>query len=544
MLAVDAGAECGEFLLEEWLINPVRSILRQRNWGCISEVGNAETRPRPVGRLFDQPGTDWIAEHIAQDREEMAVFLNGKAFEPSLPHVPMTAVMPVVAADMTGHPPLHEGAQRSLCGGLHDEMKMIGHEAEAKEFDRVFGFRRGEEVEEGGVVALFVKHRRAAIAPIQDMVGVTSDLAARNPRHERRSVGEERARRQAKSSLSPFLALVLLLLGISSVHAETLASAPLAEVNGEAVTAEDLDHALGVKLTKLQEQLYALKRAELDAQIGQRLLAQEAAKRGVSVAALLDAEVTAKVGLVTETEIEAFIQENRSQLKGDGAEIREKIRASLQQRKLAEQRNQYVQSLRAQGTVVDRLQPPPVVRVQVLTDGAPIRGTADAPVTLVEFSDFHCPFCKRVQPTLTQVLEKYPGKVRLLFRHLPLDALHPQARNAAEASWCAQDQGKFWEYHDLLFANAPKAAQDDLKHYAELIDLDMRKFESCLSQNVHRDSIQWDIDEVTKLGMSGTPAFFINGRPLSGAQPLEKFVQVIDEELARATVGPVSMRTQ
>jgi protein-disulfide isomerase len=317
----------------------------------------------------------------------------------------------------------------------------------------------------------------------------------------------------------------------------------LAEVNGQAVTAEDLDHSLGVKLTKLQEQIYALKRAELDAQIAQRLLAQEANKRGVSVAALLDAEVTAKVGLVTETEIEAFIQENRSQLKGDGAEIRDKIRASLQQRKLAEQRNQYVQSLRAQGTVVDRLQPPPVVRVQVSTDGAPIRGTADAPVTVVEFSDFHCPFCKRVQPTLTQLLEKYPGKVRLLFRHLPLDALHPQARRAAEASWCAQDQGKFWEYHDLLFANAPQASQDDLKHYAEQSDLDVRKFESCLSQNVHRDSIQQDIDEATKLGMNGTPAFFINGRPLSGAQPMEAFVKVIDEELARATVGPVSART-
>jgi protein-disulfide isomerase len=319
----------------------------------------------------------------------------------------------------------------------------------------------------------------------------------------------------------------------------------LAEVNGQAVTAEDLDHALGVKLTELQEQIYSLKRAELDAQIAQRLLAQEAAKRGVSVASLLDAEVTAKVSLVTETEIESVYQENKSRSQGNESEFREKIRASLQQRKLALQREQFVQVLRAQGTVVDRLQPPPVVRVQVSTDGAPIRGTADAPVTLVEFSDFHCPFCKRVQPTLTKVLEKYPGKVRLLFRHLPLDGLHPQARNAAEASWCAQDQGKFWEYHDLLFANAPKAGEDDLKHYAGQIDLDVNMFESCLSQNTHRDSIQRDIDEVTKLGMSGTPAFFINGRPLSGAQPLEKFVQVIDEELALAAAGaPVSARSQ
>lgn len=340
------------------------------------------------------------------------------------------------------------------------------------------------------------------------------------------------------------MALALALV-VSSAQAGNEVGVPLAEVNGETVTAEDLDHALGVKLTKLQDQLYALKRAELDAQIAQRLLVQEAAKRGVSVAALLEVEVTAKVGLVTETEIESVYQGNRSRLQGNEAENREKIRASLQQRKLAAQRAQFVQSLRAQGTVVDRLQPPPVLRVQVSTDGAPIRGTADAPVTLVEFSDFHCPFCKRVQPTLTQVLEKYPGKVRLLFRHLPLDALHPQARNAAEASWCAQDQGKFWEYHDLLFANAPKAAEDDLTHYAEQSNLDVKKFEFCLSQNMHRDSIQRDIDEATKLGMSGTPAFFINGRSLSGAQPMEKFVQIIDEELARAAVGgQVSARTQ
>ena len=349
---------------------------------------------------------------------------------------------------------------------------------------------------------------------------------------------------QHKSCLTRCALALAVALVVSPAQAGNEVGVPLAEVNGQAVTAEDLDHALGVKLAELQEQIYSLKRAELDAQIAQRLLAQEAAKRGVSVAALLDAEVTAKVGLVTETEIESVFQENKARMQGNEAEIREKIRASLQQRKLAAQREQFVQVLRAQGTVVDRLQPPPVVRVQVSTDGAPIRGTADAPVTLVEFSDFHCPFCKRVQPTLTQVLEKYPGKVRLLFRHLPLDALHPQARNAAEASWCAQDQGKFWEYDDLVFANAPKAAEDDLKHYAEQIDLDVKKFESCLSQNVHRDGIQRDIDEVTKLGMSGTPAFFINGRPLSGAQPLEKFVQVIDEELARATVGPVSVRTQ
>jgi len=327
---------------------------------------------------------------------------------------------------------------------------------------------------------------------------------------------------------------VAIVFGLSAVQAETPTGDPLAEVNGEVVTAADLDRALGVRLTKLQEQLYALKRAELDAQIAQRLLAQEAAQRGISVPALLDAEVTAKAGLVTETEIERVYQANKANIKGDESEVREKIRASLQQRKLAAQREQFVRSLREKGNVVDRLMPPPVVRVAVATDGAPMRGDAQAPVTLVEFSDFHCPFCKRVQPTLTALLDRYPGKVKLAFRDLPLRQLHPQAPRAAEAARCAQDQGKFWDYHDVLFAQAPKASDDELKQYAADVGLDSGQFAECLSGNVHGGAVQRDIEEATKLGLEGTPAFFINGQLISGAQPLERFIQMIEEELALA----------
>lgn len=334
-----------------------------------------------------------------------------------------------------------------------------------------------------------------------------------------------------------------LLLGISIAQAETPTAGPLAEINGEVVTAEDLDRALGVKLTKLQEQIYTLKREELDAIIAQRLLDQEAARRGLSVPALLDAEVTAKVGLVTETEIESVYQANKAKIKGEESEVREKIRASLQQRKISAQREQYVRSLREKSTVVDHLQPPPVVRVAVATNGAPIRGDEHAPVTLVEFSDFHCPFCKRVQPTLATLLDRYPGKVKLVFRDLPLRQLHPQAPRAAEAARCAQDQGKFWEYHDVLFQQAPKGSDDNLKQYATDVGLDSEKFSTCLGQSLHREAVQRDVDEATKLGLNGTPAFFINGRLISGAQPLETFVQIIDEELARQP-AKVSARTQ
>jgi protein-disulfide isomerase len=322
-------------------------------------------------------------------------------------------------------------------------------------------------------------------------------------------------------------------LGIPSVPAGTPATELLAEVNGDAITTAELERALGAKLSTLEEQIYTLKREELERLIAQRLLAQEAAKRGISVTALVDAEVTTKVGLVTEQEIEAFYTANKARMRGDEASLRDNIRAHLQEQKLTVRRQRFVESVRSQSKVVVRLQPPPVVRVAVSIEGAPFRGPAQAPVTLVEFSDFHCPFCKRAQATLAQLLQRFPEKVRLVYRDFPLDSLHPQARRASEAARCAHDQGKFWDYHDVLYASPPQAAPDDLRRYAEKVGLDVPTFERCVAAGTHRDRVQQDIDEGTRLGLNGTPAFFINGRLITGAQPLEAFARILEEELAR-----------
>ncbi len=174
------------------------------------------------------------------------------------------------------------------------------------------------------------------------------------------------------------------------------AGEPLAEVDGEAIAAEEVEKAIAAQLSKLEEQIYNLKRQKLEALIAERLLTQEAAKRGTTIQALLDAEVTTKVALVTEQEIETFYQANKARLKGDEATVREQIRAHLQKQKLAAQREAFVQSLRSQATVVVHLNAPAVFRAEVSVDGAPFKGSGTAPVTIVEFSDFHCPFCKRV----------------------------------------------------------------------------------------------------------------------------------------------------
>jgi protein-disulfide isomerase len=327
--------------------------------------------------------------------------------------------------------------------------------------------------------------------------------------------------------------LLWLTLGTPWVNAEPTATQPLAEVNGDAITAKDLEQAVGARLSRLEEQIYELKRRELEVLIADRLFAQEAAKRGISVSALLDAEVTAKVALVTEQDIDAFYQANKARVRGDQATARQQIRTHLQQQKLFARRDEFVESLRSQSKIVMRLPPPPIVRVEVGTQGAPVRGPAEAPVTLVEFSDFHCPFCKQSQATLKQLLERYAGKLKLVYRDFPLDQLHPQARGAAEAARCANDQGKFWEYHDVLFAQPPQASPESLRRYAEQAGLDTVVFDRCLSSGAHREAVQRDVEEGTRLGITGTPAFFINGRPVLGAQQLEAFTRVIEEELAR-----------
>ncbi len=327
--------------------------------------------------------------------------------------------------------------------------------------------------------------------------------------------------------------LLLVLAALALLLAPGLASAePLAEVDGQVITSEEVENALGAALTRLQEQLYTLKRQKVEALIDDRLLAKEAARRGISLAALLDAEVVSKVGLVTEQEIERFYQANKSRLQGDEATAREPIRGYLQNQKLQAQREAYLKTLRSQAKIVVHLKPPPVFRAEVSTEGAPFRGAAAAPVTIVEFQDFHCPFCKRVQGTLGELLARYGDKVKLVHRDFPIDGLHPQARRLHEAARCANEQGKFWPFHDLLYARSP-AKPEQLQASAQEVGLNLPAFEQCVASGKYRAAVQRDVDEGVRLGITGTPSFFINGRQLTGAQPLENFAAAIDEELAR-----------
>ena len=176
--------------------------------------------------------------------------------------------------------------------------------------------------------------------------------------------------------------------------------------------------------------------------------------------------------------------------------------------------------------------PDPAERHEVALDGAPVRGPESAKVTIVEFADFQCPFCTRVNSTLTQIREQYPKDVKLVFKHLPL-RIHPQAPGAHAAAEAAHRQGKFWEMHDKIFANQGDLAPETFVAYAGQLGLDVDAFKKDVGSDDVKKRLDADTREAQKLGVSGTPAFFINGKYLAGAQPFEAFKQRIDEELGK-----------
>ena len=309
----------------------------------------------------------------------------------------------------------------------------------------------------------------------------------------------------------------------------------VAEVEGEKITSEQLDKGIAVDLSNLQEQIYQLKRQRLEAMINDRLLSQEAARRDISVTELLDREVTSKVTLVTEQEVEAFYEANKARIK-DGPQVRQQIRQYLQNQSLTNQRDKYIQALRSKAKIVVNLQAPPPVRVQVGVTGAPFRGEEKAPVTIVKFEDFQCPFCKQAQATFAEIEARYHNKVKVVHRDFPLDKIHPLARRAAEAARCANEQGKFWNYHDKLYAIDLSPDPNQLSALAKEIGLEMTAFDRCLSSGQYKAAVQQDVEQGSQLGVTATPAFFINGRILVGAQPIEEFTRIIDEELAADNV--------
>jgi protein-disulfide isomerase len=281
---------------------------------------------------------------------------------------------------------------------------------------------------------------------------------------------------------------------------------------------------------KLSQALYEARRAALDDIIASRLIDAAAKAQGIDREALIEKEITSKIPPVSDADVSAWYQANQSRLQGASFEqVKQPIRNYLTQEKMQGVRSVYLDSLKAKTSVKVMLDPP---RQKVATANSPSKGSANAPIELIEFSDFQCPFCLRADPTVQQVLSTYGDKIRFVYRHYPLPN-HPFARPAAEAAACAGEQGKFWPYHDRLFANPGKLSDADLKQHAAVLGLDTTQFNACVDTHKLKAQVDNDVKDGEAAGVNGTPAFYINGRMLSGAQPYEAFKKIIDEELAR-----------
>lgn len=175
----------------------------------------------------------------------------------------------------------------------------------------------------------------------------------------------------------------------------------------------------------------------------------------------------------------------------------------------------------------------PFRRYDIPTDGFPGTGPANAPIVIVEFSDYQCPYCKRWHDQVYKpLMAAYPGKIRFVYRNLPLTQLHPQALPAAEAALCAGEQDAYWEYHEKIFENYELLSDELYSSLAADLGLDVDAFEICMTEHRYQENIQADMQFSSRIGIQSTPTFFINGIPIVGAQPLSAFQQVIDNELA------------
>lgn len=314
-------------------------------------------------------------------------------------------------------------------------------------------------------------------------------------------------------------------------QAPTQKKEPIAVVAGAPIYEEDLLPLIEGQMLQVRRQEYDVKSKALEGLLNQKLLEAEARKQGMPPEKLLEQEADARVTASTDAEVEAFYMAQKAQINRPLAEVKGQILQFLRQAKVEQARQGYLESLRARSEVAVFLRAP---KVTVSHDPARVRGGADAPITIVEFSDFQCPFCQRAYLVVKELLSKYEGKVKLAYRDFPLRQIHPQAQSAAEASRCAGDQGKFWQYHDLLFEKPNQLERMSLIVHAGDLGLDQKQFDDCLASGKFRTQIEEDLQDGNRLGVNGTPAFFINGVAVTGAQPASVFEKIVEEELAAA----------
>ncbi len=322
--------------------------------------------------------------------------------------------------------------------------------------------------------------------------------------------------------------LAVVLLGVSArgQSPETI----LARVNNVEITQKQVDDSVATQISPLQQQLYAIRKAALENLVTRRILESEAAARGVAVEELRN-ELTRGEINVSKSQVEESYKQNASFFASMSPdEARERLRLDLENQARMKNYRAGLDALRKKWTVSIDFSPP--VFVSELDDGvSPAKGSASPKVTIVEFSDFECPFCNQVQNTLKQIMDGYGGEVRLVFKHLPLEG-HRYSMPAARAAYCATEQDRFWQFHDALFSKrdlSPAA----LEQIASDLGLGLPKFQACLNSEQSRAAIVRDLEAAKLFRIDSTPSFIVNGKLIKGALGLADFQKIIEQELGR-----------
>jgi protein-disulfide isomerase len=342
-----------------------------------------------------------------------------------------------------------------------------------------------------------------------------------------------------RNTWSPALGCLLLLLIPAAASAQTKGGAErdskvVAVIDQKyVITQKDVDDSLGPKLGELEAQIYALRKNALESLITDRLLKETAKSKGLTVEQLKNSFLPEKVNITPLQVEEEYAKHAQSMGEMDEDEARQRIRVELEGLEKIRVYKAALASLRGAASVDVQLREP--ASKIILSGAGPTKGPNTAPVQIVEFSDFQCPYCKKANSLVGQVLKDYGPKVQFVYKHLPL-AMHPDAFAAAQASVCAGDQGKFWEFHDRLFETTDLSVEA-LKKYAGELSLDVAGFNKCLESESSRSAVLKDLAEARRANVEGTPTFFINGKQARGVGSVEDLKRLIDAELGNAVAG-------
>jgi len=317
-------------------------------------------------------------------------------------------------------------------------------------------------------------------------------------------------------------------------------NAVIAEINGEKLTAADLDQQEASKLLQSRYAYYEVQRKALDELIDQHLLEAQARKQGLTVDQLLDREVNSKLPAEpTDDQIHVYYEGLETDKPFD-QDMKEKIRQHIHEARATKAKAAYFKTLRSQAKITIDLAPP---SASVDLAGSPILGSKNAPVVLVEFADYQCPYCQKVHVELDKLHKEFGDKLAIAYKDFPLP-MHPNAEKAAEAARCAGVQGKFWEFHDKLFVDK-KLEPADLKQEASTLQLNTTQFDACLDSGSEAAAVQKDTAEGKHLGLTGTPSFFANGHFFSGAMTYEALRDMVAQQLkaSQSSKGDTSLES-